>query len=94
MKQWFAIVAAVLFLAMPAMASASEETVIPPEANWTPTPPASGRTAASDKRVVSTAQEQASDVSRPAAVKSSRGPLALTEHDSQYQMINRTVHDD
>jgi hypothetical protein len=94
MKQWLAIIAAVAFLAVPIMVSAGEETVIPPEPNWTPTPPASGLVAVSDTRVVSTAQEQASDALRPAAVKTSRGPLALTEQDAQYQIINRTVHDD
>ena len=94
MKQWFAIVAAVLFFAVPAIVSAGEETVIPPEATWTPTPPASGLVAESATRVVSTEPAQASDVPRPAAAKPGRGPLALSAADAAYQQVNSTVHDD
>lgn len=92
MKQWLAIGAAVVFLALPIMVSAGEDTVIPPGATWTPTPPASGLVAVSETRVVST--EQASDMSRPAAMKASRGPLALSAEDAAYQQVNSTVHDD
>ena len=91
MKQWLAIVAAVVFLALPVLVSAGEETVIPPEANWTPTPEFTG---GSSKRVVSIESEQASDLLRPAAVRRHPVTLALTEEDATYQAVNRTVHDD
>ncbi|MGH8071267.1 MAG: hypothetical protein ACRERE_39765 [Candidatus Entotheonellia bacterium] len=94
MKQWLVIGAAVVFLALPVMVSAGEETVIPPEATWTPTPPTSGVVAESATRVVSTEPAQASDALRPVAVKAGRGPLALTEQDAAFQQVNRTVHDD
>jgi hypothetical protein len=42
MRQWLAIFAAVVFLALPAIVSAGEESVIPPEANWSPTPSTPG----------------------------------------------------
>ena len=76
------------------MVIAGEDTVIPPEATWTPTPPASGLVAVSETRVVSTEQEQASDMSRPVAMKASRGQLALSAADAAYQQVNSTVHDD
>jgi hypothetical protein len=94
MKQWLAIVAALGFLAVPIMVSAGEETRIPPEANWTPTPPASGLVAESETRVVSTEPSQASDIPRPAAVRQSRTSFSLSEEDAKYQTVNRTVHDD
>jgi hypothetical protein len=42
MKHMIAVLAILAALALPMMAVA-EETVIPPEANWTPTPPAQPR---------------------------------------------------
>ncbi|MGH8063839.1 MAG: hypothetical protein ACRERE_01115 [Candidatus Entotheonellia bacterium] len=91
MKQWLAMIAAVVFLALPVLVSAGEETVIPPEANWTPTPEFTG---GSSKRVVSVESEQASDLLRPAAVRRNPVPHALTEEDATYQAVNKTVHDD
>lgn len=91
MKQWLAIVAAVAFLALPAMVSASDETIIPPEANWSSTPPASGLVAVPQKRVVSTEQEQATDISRPAAVRRGSTPVALTPADAVYKAANETT---
>jgi hypothetical protein len=38
MKLWLAIVAAVTLLTIPVMVHAGEETVIPPEAQWSATP--------------------------------------------------------
>jgi hypothetical protein len=71
----------VAFLALPVMVSASEETVIPPEVNWTPIPPAS------ETRVVSTEQEQASDIPRAVAVPAS-------DENATYRLVNATLHDD
>ncbi len=93
-EQWLAIVAAVVFLVVPAMVSAGEETRIPPEMTWSPTPPASGPAAVPETRVVSTEQAQASDVPRPVIMKASPKPLALSAEDAAYQLVNRTVHDD
>lgn len=39
MRQYLAIFAMLAMLSIPFVAMAGEETVIPPEANWTPTPP-------------------------------------------------------
>jgi hypothetical protein len=86
MKQWLAIVAAVAFLALPAMGSAGEETPIPPEANWSPVPPTPEHLAVSQKRVASIAPEQASDILGPAA--------QARDEDTQYRMVNSTIHDD
>jgi hypothetical protein len=94
MKQWFAIVAAVAFFALPVMVSVADDDIsIPPDANWSPTPPTPAHLLGSELRVVSTAQEQASDVSGPAAVPPSGGPLALTEQDAYYQRINFSTKD-
>jgi hypothetical protein len=87
MKQWLAIFAAVAFLALPSMVSASEETVIPPEANWSPTPPTPAHLMVPQERVVSTAQEQVSDAPR-------RSPAALSDQDAQYKAVNATAHED
>jgi hypothetical protein len=86
MKQWLAIFAAVAFLTLPAMVHAGDETKIPREMNWSPTPPTPAHLVASEKRVVSTAQEQASDTSRRAAVRAS-------DEDAKYRMVNSTVDD-
>jgi len=91
MKQWFAMLAAVAFLALPVMVSAGEDTPIPPEANWSATPELS---AGSLKQVVSTEPLQASDMPRSMVGKPSRGTLALSDEDATYQQVNRTVHDD
>jgi hypothetical protein len=87
MKQWLAIFAAVAFLTLPAMVQASDETEIPPEANWSPTPPTPAHLVVSEQRVVSTAQEQASDTPRRATVRANN-------EDAKYQMVNSTVQDD
>jgi hypothetical protein len=88
MKQWLAIVAAVAFLTLPAMVSAGEETIIPPEANWSPIPPTPAHLVVSQERVVSSMpqQAQASDNSWPSAGQA-------TDEDSRYQAVNVTVHD-
>jgi hypothetical protein len=91
MKPWLAIVAAVACLTVPALVSASDDTIIPPEARWSPAPPTPAQAMVPQERVVSTAPAQASDVSRPAVVQPTRSPLALTAQDAQYQMINRTM---
>jgi hypothetical protein len=91
MKQWLAIVAAVAFLALPAMVSASDETIVPPEANWSSTPPASGLVGVPEKRMVSTEQEQATDSPRPMAVRQSSTPFALTAADAMYKAVNETA---
>jgi hypothetical protein len=94
MRQWMAIVAAVAFLALPGMVGAGDETRIPPEANWTPTPPASGAVDIPQGQVASMAHEQASDSPRPVAVQATRGPLALSATETEYQRVNPTVHTD
>jgi hypothetical protein len=91
MKQWLAIVAAVAFLALPIMVSADDDMSLPPEANWTPTPPASGLVAVPEKRVVSTEQEQATDSPRPTAVRQSSTSMALTPADAMYKAVNDTA---
>jgi hypothetical protein len=87
MKQWLAVFAAVAFLALPIMVSASEETTIPPEAPWSPNPPTPGLVAIPQKRVVSTEQKQASDTPRPMAVR-------VIDEDATYQMVNTTINGD
>jgi hypothetical protein len=94
MKQWFAMLAAVVFLALPAMVSAGEETPIPPEANWSPIPPTPGVLAVTPQRVVDTTQAQASDILRPATVRAKRAPVQLSETEAKYQEVNPTVHDE
>jgi hypothetical protein len=94
MKQWFAMLAAVAFLALPGLVSAGDETRIPPEANWNPTPPASGLVEVPQGQVASMAHEQASDSPRPAAVQERRGPLSLSAIEAEYQRVNPTVHTD
>jgi hypothetical protein len=94
MQRWMAIVAAVAFLALPGMVSAGDETRSPPEANWSPTPPASGPGTVSQERMVSTAHEQASDSPRPATMQERRGPLSLNAAETEYQRINPSVHTD
>jgi hypothetical protein len=94
MKQWLAVVAAMAFFALPVTVStADDDTSIPPEANWSPTAPTPAHLLVPEPRVVSTAQEQASDVSRSAAAQPSWGPLALTEQDAQYQRVNLATKD-
>jgi hypothetical protein len=87
MKHWLMIFAAVASLALPAMVGASDETDIPPEANWTATPPTPAHLAVSQERVVSTAQEQASDTPR-------RSTAVATDNDAQYRAVDATLHDD
>jgi hypothetical protein len=87
MKQWLAIFAAVAFLALPVMVSADDGTVIPPEANWSPTPPTPAHLMVPQERVVSTAQEQASDAPR-------RSIPALSDEDSRYKAVNDTTRED
>jgi hypothetical protein len=80
MQRWMAIVAAVAFLAVPGMVSAGDETRIPPEANWSPTPPASS--------LVEIPQGQV------ASMQASRGPLSLSAIEAEYQRVNPSVHTD
>jgi hypothetical protein len=93
-QQWMAIVAAVAFLALAGMVSAGDETRIPREANWTPTPPASGQVEIPQGQVASMAHEQASDSPRPATLQAPRGPLSLSAAETEYQRVNPTVHTD
>jgi hypothetical protein len=92
MKGWVVIMAAAAFLALPVMVSAGEDTRIPPEAQWSPTPPMPGLVEVPQERVVSTAHERASDNPRPAAKQATRGPLSLSAADDEYQRVSRTVH--
>jgi hypothetical protein len=94
MQQWMAIVAAMAFLALPVMVSAGDETRIPPEANWSPTPPASGLVETPQEQVASIAHGQASDSPRPANMQATRGPLSLSATEAEYQRVNPTVHTD
>jgi hypothetical protein len=86
MKQWLAIAAAVAFLVLPVMGSASEDTIIPPEANWSPEPPTPAPLVASQERVASSTpkQGQASDSSWPFTAQSG-------DEDAKYQMVNATT---
>ena len=93
-QRWMAIVAAAAFLALPGMVSAGDETRIPPAANWSPTPPASGPGTVSQERMVSTPHEQASDSPRPATMQERRGPLSLSAAEAEYQRVNPSVHTD
>jgi hypothetical protein len=86
MKQWLAMFAVVAFLMMPVLVSANDDTKIPPEANWSATPPTPGVTALSQPRVVSTEQAQASDSVRSALQQAK-------DEDAKYQQVNRTVDD-
>jgi hypothetical protein len=86
MKQWLAMAAAVVFLALPIMVSAEGETVIPPEVNWSPTPATPELVAVTQPRVASAIPEQAID-----AALRSRLPVALTEADAQYKAVNETT---
>lgn len=88
MKQWFAMLAAVAFLSVPAMVTANDEDRIPPEANWSATPPTPSVIAISQPRVVSTAPEQAIEAG---AVQRSRAFFSLTEGDAKYQAVNKTT---
>jgi hypothetical protein len=94
MQRWMAIVAAVAFLALPGMVSAGDETRIPPEAHWSPTPPASGLVEIPEGQVASMAYEQASDSPRPATMQATHGPLSLSATEATYQRVNPTVHTD
>jgi hypothetical protein len=94
MQRWMAIVAAVAFLAVPGMVSAGDETRIPPEANWSPTPPASGLVEIPQGQVASMAHEQATDSPRPATMQASRRPLSLSAIEAEYQRVNPSVHTD
>jgi hypothetical protein len=69
------------------MVSAGGESRVPPEMSWTPTPPVSGRITASETQVVSTAQQQVSDIPRAVAVPAS-------DEDAMYRLVNATAHDD
>jgi hypothetical protein len=94
MQQWLAIVAAVVFFALPVMVSAGDETRIPPEAHWSPTPPASGPVDIPQGQVASMAHEQASDSPRPTPMQATHGPLSLSATEAEYQRVNPTVHTD
>jgi len=73
MRRYLAVFAALAMLSMPLVAIAGEETFIPPEANWTPTPPASktvdtaGLTQLLVEKGVLTRQEQAELLQRQSA---------------------------
>jgi hypothetical protein len=74
MRRYLAFFAVLAMLSMPLVASAGEETIIPPEANWTPTPPASktvntaGLTQLLVEKGVITRQEQAEILQRQSAM--------------------------
>jgi hypothetical protein len=86
-KQWMAIFAVVAFLGLPGMVSADDGTKIPPEANWSPTPPTPAHLMVPQERVVSAAQEQASDILR-------RSTAALSDQDAQYKAVSVTARED
>jgi hypothetical protein len=89
MKQWLAIIAAVIFLTLPIMVSAGEETDIPPEANWSPEPPTPAHLVVSPERTASSTskQGQVSDSPRPFSAQ-------LSDEDAKYQAVNDTIQDD
>jgi hypothetical protein len=87
MKQWMAIFAAAAFLALPVMVSAGDETIIPPEVNWSSTPPTPAHLMVPQERVVSTGQELGSDIPR-------RSIGALSSEDASYNAVNDTQNDD
>jgi hypothetical protein len=68
--------------------SAGEETVIPPEANWSATPGTPELVAVSQPRVASAAPEQALEGK---AAQPLRPFLALTDADAQYKAVNDTT---
>lgn len=86
MKQWFAIAAAVACLALPVMGSANDDTIIPPEANWSPESPTPAPVVASQKHIASSTpkQGQASDSSWPFTAQPGN-------EDAKYQMVNSTT---
>jgi hypothetical protein len=88
MKRWFAMLAAVVVLTIPALVSAGEETVIPPEANWSATPGTPELVAVTQPRVASVATAQAVDLG---VTPRSHAPVALTEADAQYKAVNETT---
>ena len=71
MKRVLAMLAILGVLVVPVLVSAEGETVIPPEAKWTPTPPTPPLVAVEQPRTASTPQEQ-TDVRPPAAAESAR----------------------
>jgi hypothetical protein len=89
MKQWFAIAAAVAFLVLPVMGSANDDTIIPPEANWSAEPPTPAHLVPSPERTASSTskQGQASDSPRPFSAQ-------LSDEDAKYQAVNATTQDD
>jgi hypothetical protein len=80
MKRVLAMVAILGVLVVPVLVSAEGETVIPPEANWTPTPPTPPLVAVEQPRTVSTPHEQ-SDVRSPAAESARTGYLGNWDPD-------------
>jgi hypothetical protein len=86
MKQWFAIAAAVVLLALPVMGSANDDTILPPEANWSSEPPTPAPLVASQERIASSTpkQGQASDSSWSFTAQSG-------DDDAKYQMVNATT---
>ena len=82
-----AIFVAAAFLALPIMVSAGDETIIPPEVNWSSTPPTPAHLMVPQERVVSTAQELASDMPR-------RSIGALSREDASYKAVTDTMNDD
>jgi hypothetical protein len=91
MKQWLAILAAVAFLTLPAMVSADDETVIPPEANWSATPGTPEVVAVTQPRVVSTAPEQTIETG---AASHSALSFSFNEQDARYRAANETAKEE
>ena len=85
MKQWLAILAAVALLTVPVVVSAKDETITPPEANWSATPGTPELVAVPQPRVASSAPEQAIT---SGAVQQSRSSFYLTADDARYQAVN------
>jgi hypothetical protein len=88
MKQWFAIVAAVAFLALPVMGSA-DETKIPREANWSAVPPTPAHLVVSPERTASSTSKQGQASDSPRAFGAQPN-----DEDAKYQAVNATTQDD
>ncbi|HXH11618.1 MAG TPA: hypothetical protein VNP04_17855 [Alphaproteobacteria bacterium] len=74
MKYGLAVFALLALLAVPALVSAEDATILPPEANWTSTPGVPPVVAVPQKRVVTT--PQAKEMVSPAPAK---GPATLLD---------------
>jgi hypothetical protein len=88
MKQWLAILAAVAFLTLPAMLNASDDTSIPPEANWSPIPSTPEVVTVAQPRLASSLPTQLADMG---AVSPSSPSFSFTAEDAYYKAVNATT---